>query len=585
MFFTLIVGPNSTVAAAGHKDLDYIPPTTNNLFNSSIDIEMVVDKIASQVRSTGGVMGFCHILQKFRICDQNDISMISIPEFRKVMKEMDCQISDSDIRTLFKHFNADSLGRIDYLLFMQFMINELPSRRYKIVENVWEKISSVIGIDSDGAVSGALMADYFNENKHPDVMAGRVAPERALQTFLDTFDVNNTSGKVIFEEFLQYYTYISPCIDSDEYFQLFVESVWNGDDNGDIDNDVAIATVRSNDGSNNKSVSFMNRNKLEISTVVDQIRRALLAEGEYAYLTLHGILVSVDNYLVTTEDLLNTCNTMNMNLSSMALEVLCDELDPSGKDKIYIDDLMNLIKAPMNDYRVNLVKNAFKVLDYSGKGLCRAAIVANSFDAFNHPDVISGKVSANKKKQEFLKSFHVGKTKEGMVTLEEFIEHYSYVSANIKEDGRFESLLRAVWNVNAPSKTNHTTMFNNYMGNKDKAHQHNSNNVRTRREDLQPESLQSNRLDKMKYNREYNQHHRSSIGIAHQMEDSVESSNSVDSIKRNNSLSSGAGKVFSSSIIFADDSSSQSIERNEAPIIKTNKGRNKLNNSSQIIFG
>jgi hypothetical protein len=77
-------------------------------------------------------------------------------------------------------------------------------------------------------VSFEDIAMRYNSARHPEVLAGRLSPKIALANFLETFDGGvNTDDKVTRDEFIDYYTNISACIDSEEYFDLLLRSVWD----------------------------------------------------------------------------------------------------------------------------------------------------------------------------------------------------------------------------------------------------------------------------------------------------------------------------------------------------------------------
>lgn len=79
-------------------------------------------------------------------------------------------------------------------------------------------------------VSFEGIAMRYNSARHPEVLAGRLSPKIALANFLETFDGGvEIDDKVTREEFIDYYTNISAAIDSDEYFDLLLRSVWDLD--------------------------------------------------------------------------------------------------------------------------------------------------------------------------------------------------------------------------------------------------------------------------------------------------------------------------------------------------------------------
>lgn len=112
----------------------------------------------------------------------------------------------------------------------------------------------------------------------------------------------------------------------------------------------------------------------------------------------------------------------------------------------------------MNERRRNLVKMAFKVLDSDGSGVIDINDIKGVYNAKFHPDVIAEKRTEEEVLLDFLQSFERpinpnSKTKnphgsrDGLVTLDEFIEYYQNVSSSIDEDDYFELMIRNAWHI------------------------------------------------------------------------------------------------------------------------------------------
>ena len=70
-----------------------------------------------------------------------------------------------------------------------------------------------------------------------------------------------------------------------------------------------------------------------------------------------------------------------------------------------------------------------------------------------HPDVIQGKKTEDDVLQEWLDTFeqhyserHGGQV-DGNITLDEFVEYYSWVSMSIDDDRYFELMINNAWNL------------------------------------------------------------------------------------------------------------------------------------------
>lgn len=116
----------------------------------------------------------------------------------------------------------------------------------------------------------------------------------------------------------------------------------------------------------------------------------------------------------------------------------------------------------MNSRREALVKKAFGVIDRDGSGVLDIADVKGTFKASKHPAVLSGKQTEEDVLMEFLDTFEAAyalkhgesKTRDGKVSLEEFLEYYQKISASLDNDDYFEAMMTNTWNLDkkAPVK-------------------------------------------------------------------------------------------------------------------------------------
>ena len=68
----------------------------------------------------------------------------------------------------------------------------------------------------------------------------------------------------------------------------------------------------------------------------------------------------------------------------------------------------------MNDFRKNLVRQAYESLDDDGNGQLDATDIADNYDAKKHPAVIEGRKTERQILNEFLETFELATSiKEG----------------------------------------------------------------------------------------------------------------------------------------------------------------------------
>ena len=115
----------------------------------------------------------------------------------------------------------------------------------------------------------------------------------------------------------------------------------------------------------------------------------------------------------------------------------------------------------MSPFRKDITKKAFTKLDANQNKVIELDDVRKFYNARNHPDVKSGKKTEEAVTMEFLETFEAhramskgdqaSKKGDGKVTLNEFMDYYSNISASIDNDVYFDLMMTNAWNLNNAS--------------------------------------------------------------------------------------------------------------------------------------
>ena len=193
------------------------------LNSANVGVRVIIDKFKQEL-SNRGAHGFIGLQRKFRVMDDGGSKSLNMAEFKKGLKEMNINLTESELRLLFDHFDVDRSSTIDFEEFIQGVRDPLSERRLRLVKLAFARLDK----DGSGIVDAGEIASLYDASKHPDVIAGRSTPEQVLAIFLDTFDVGGVhDGKVTLEEFINYYTNIGANIDNDDYFELMIRNAWH----------------------------------------------------------------------------------------------------------------------------------------------------------------------------------------------------------------------------------------------------------------------------------------------------------------------------------------------------------------------
>ncbi len=142
-----------------------------------------------------------------------------------------------------------------------------------------------------------------------------------------------------------------------------------------------------------------------------------------------------------------------MDLDERDVENLFKAFDINYNGSIDYDEFVRVVVGPMNQFRTQLVRKAFMKIDINQDGVLDINDIKGSYDASRHPDVRAGKKTEAEILTEFLETFEqhhnmaMGSKADGKVTLEEFIEYYTNISANIDNDAYFDLMMTNAWSL------------------------------------------------------------------------------------------------------------------------------------------
>eukprot|EP00241_Pyramimonas_parkeae_P005432 CAMPEP_0114257944 /NCGR_PEP_ID=MMETSP0058-20121206/19023_1 /TAXON_ID=36894 /ORGANISM="Pyramimonas parkeae, CCMP726" /LENGTH=351 /DNA_ID=CAMNT_0001372745 /DNA_START=150 /DNA_END=1205 /DNA_ORIENTATION=+ len=170
-----------------------------------------------------GARGIHGIGRKFRILDDDNSGTISFAEFLKGIGEMKLNFTRQELTNLFRYFDLNCDGHLDYEELLTGIRGELNARRKALVKSAFV----VMDKDKDGVITIKDLVGRYDASEHPDVISGRRTEAAVFREFLDTFDCGAKDGVVHPEEFLRYYSNLSASIDDDGYFELMMRNAWH----------------------------------------------------------------------------------------------------------------------------------------------------------------------------------------------------------------------------------------------------------------------------------------------------------------------------------------------------------------------
>ena len=133
-------------------------------------------------------------------------------------------------------------------------------------------------------------------------------------------------------------------------------------------------------------------------------------------------------------------------MSKEESEEVLKAFDRDGNGLVDFNEFLVTLKGDLNDTRKEIIAQAYKKLDVTGDGKVTLDDVAKLYDASQHPEVVSGKRSEQDIFMEFMSLWDT-QVKDGIVTLDEFMEYYKDISASVDNDDEFVFILKQAWKL------------------------------------------------------------------------------------------------------------------------------------------
>ena len=175
-----------------------------------------------------------------------------------------------------------TINNVPFSTIIELIKEDLSEERQNIIKNTYNNLCKFKNSDS---ITINDLKELYKPEMHPEVLNNKRTPNEIYMQFVETLElfakINNINNNITIEQFVDYYSGISPCYYNDSYFERIINNVWSIQTNNNINNNINNVNKNINNNINNnnfgnnnlnnnsiqksRSMSRMNYDKLDIN--------------------------------------------------------------------------------------------------------------------------------------------------------------------------------------------------------------------------------------------------------------------------------------------------------------------------------
>jgi Ca2+-binding EF-hand superfamily protein len=189
--------------------------------------------------------------------------------------------------------------------------------------------------------------------------------------------------------------------------------------------------------------------------LIGRIKRDLVARGPIGFASLQRVFQTADingDGTLSLAEFKSAIQSMQLDVKDNELRMLFQYFDSDDSTTINFDEFVKGLRDELGPIRLRVVLKAFKKLDIERNGTVDIGQLAREYNPSQHPDVLSGRLTAKQAMGVFLDTFDAGGEVAGRVTEKEFVNYYTNIGAIVDLDDDFVVLVSGVWGLESEEK-------------------------------------------------------------------------------------------------------------------------------------
>ena len=197
--------------------------------NQGNNYELLIEKLKEKINTNNG-MTYYTLIKNLKANEEKLSQTVSLDELSISLQQLHLNISSNYIYELFNYLDSEKIGRISTSDILNLITEPINEKRKIYLVKVFKSIDS----DKKGEISINKLKNIFNAKNHPVVSDNIRKEDEIYNQFCYTLDIfirfnNILNYSINLEQFIDYYSGISPSINEDEEFQKILEKVWDVD--------------------------------------------------------------------------------------------------------------------------------------------------------------------------------------------------------------------------------------------------------------------------------------------------------------------------------------------------------------------